>query len=83
MKQVSDYDLTHDMQGTYEGELHDLKEYVNTALVQLRASLRKVKDTSTIVRNSAGEIASGNAELSVRTEEQATSLEERRRRWSR
>ncbi len=76
MKQVSDYDLTQDMQGTYQGELQELKEYVNTALLQLRESLRKVKDTSAIVRQSAGEIASGNSELSVRTEEQASSLEE-------
>ncbi|MEY4640512.1 MAG: hypothetical protein RLZZ227_506 [Pseudomonadota bacterium] len=76
MKAVSHYDLTEDMHGSYEGELQELKDYVNTALAQLRESLRKVKDTSAIVRHSASEIASGNSELSTRTEEQASSLEE-------
>jgi len=76
MKQMANNDLTLDMKGNYEGELQTLKEYVNTALLQLRESLKNVKDTSTIVKHSALEIASGNAELSVRTEQQASSLEE-------
>jgi methyl-accepting chemotaxis protein len=76
MKEVSNYNLTQDMEGTYQGELQSLQMYVNTALLQLRESLRKVKDSSSIVRSSAGEIASGNSELSTRTEEQASSLEE-------
>lgn len=76
MREVADYNLTRDMEGTYKGELASLQMYVNTALGQLRESLRKVKDSSAIVRSSATEIASGNSELSVRTEEQASSLEE-------
>jgi methyl-accepting chemotaxis protein len=76
MRAVADYDLTLDMQGSYRGELQELKEYVNTALAQLRHSLGRVKETAAVVKTSAGEIASGNSELSVRTEEQASSLEE-------
>ncbi|HEY0963963.1 MAG TPA: methyl-accepting chemotaxis protein [Pseudomonadales bacterium] len=76
MKAVADYDLTREMQGSYHGELQALKDYVNTALAQLRESLGRVKETASVVKHSAGEIASGNSELSVRTEEQASSLEE-------
>jgi methyl-accepting chemotaxis protein len=76
MKEVSDYNLTLDMQGSYEGELQTLKDYVNTALLQLRESLAKVKDTAAIVKNGAQEIATGNSELSARTEDQASTLEE-------
>lgn len=76
MKAVADKNLTQDMQGTYQGELGELKDYVNTAIAQLRESMQKVQATATIVNSSVQEIAAGNAELSVRTEQQASSLEE-------
>jgi methyl-accepting chemotaxis protein len=76
MKDGAGNNLTVAMQGSYQGELHTLKEYVNTAVEQLHDSLLKVRDTAIVVKNSAQEIASGNSELSVRTEQQASSLEE-------
>ncbi|MES2604704.1 MAG: methyl-accepting chemotaxis protein [Pseudomonadota bacterium] len=76
MKEVSNNNLTREMRGAYQGELQDLKEYVNRALVQLRESLTKVRDTAEIVKTSAQEIAAGNSELSARTESQASTLEE-------
>lgn len=76
MKQVSQNNLQVRMEGNYQGELQELKEYVNTALSQLRASLSQVKDAANVVKTGVGEIEAGNVELSSRTEQQASSLEE-------
>lgn len=76
MKDVSQYNLQMRMEGSYQGELQDLKNYVNTALSQMREALRKVQDTAGVVKTGVGEIDSGNTELSSRTEQQASSLEE-------
>jgi methyl-accepting chemotaxis protein len=76
MKQVSQCNLQLQMEGSYQGELQEMKHYVNTALAQLREALRKVKDTAAVVKAGVGEIDSGNTELSARTEQQASSLEE-------
>ncbi len=76
MKQLSNNNLSEEMRGSYQGDLQELKLYVNQALVQLRESLGKVRDAAAVVKTSAQEIASGNSELSARTESQASTLEE-------
>lgn len=76
MKEVSQYNLQLQMEGVYQGDLRNLKNYVNTALSQMREALRKVKETASVVKTGVGEIDSGNTELSSRTEQQASSLEE-------
>lgn len=76
MRELADNNLTELMTGSYQGELQELKRYVNQAMEQLRESLGKVRDAAAIVKNSAQEISSGNSELSARTESQSSTLEE-------
>jgi methyl-accepting chemotaxis protein len=76
MKELANNNLTEAMTGSYQGDLQELKQYVNQALIQLRESLGKVRDAAAIVKTSAQEITAGNSELSARTESQASTLEE-------
>jgi len=69
-------DLTHQFsinRGDEFGEL--LKALIQTG-VNLRATVLDVQKNALSVRQATGEIASGNLDLSQRTEEQASSLEE-------
>ncbi len=69
-------DLTHDMDGEYEGVFAKLKSDVNTTVEQLTDVVFNIQEGSTSVAKVAEEIANGNAELSMRTEQQAAALEE-------
>ena len=55
------------------GQLAYAAEYVKT---KLRTAIGRVAESSEVLIKSAGEIVTGNADLSQRTEEQASSLEE-------
>ncbi len=69
-------DLTRDMNGEYEGVFAKLKSDVNTTVEQLTDVVFNIQEGSTSVARVAEEIANGNSELSMRTEQQAAALEE-------
>jgi methyl-accepting chemotaxis protein len=58
------------------GELLSLTQGVNTLIETMTSLVERIKDASDEVLVRAEEISSGNANLSHRTDEQATSLEE-------
>ncbi|ALL68937.1 Methyl-accepting chemotaxis protein I serine chemoreceptor protein [Paraburkholderia caribensis MBA4] len=59
-----------------KGELGQLLAAFKTMSGQLSSTVRGIRDSSESVTTAAGEIASGNLDLSARTEEQASSLEQ-------
>ncbi len=76
MRQVSDGDLTARVEDSREDELRDGFEAFNTMTDRLRDLVVQIQEGSTNILGAAGEISSGNADLSRRTEQQAASLEE-------
>ena len=69
-------DLTHMMQGTYEGGLEKIKSSINAALGNLTATIATVRDAVESVTTGSEEITKGNEDLSQRTSQQASALEE-------
>jgi methyl-accepting chemotaxis protein len=73
---LADGDLTQSMRNDYGGEFLALANAMNGSIDNLSNMVEEIRDASTNVFDSAREIASGNNELSHRTESQASSLEE-------
>jgi len=73
---LADGDLTQSMRNDYGGEFLALANAMNGSIENLSKMVDEIRDASTNVFDSAREIASGNNELSHRTESQASSLEE-------
>ncbi|MDE2389810.1 MAG: HAMP domain-containing protein, partial [Betaproteobacteria bacterium] len=69
-------DLTHKFSTNRNDEFGELLKALSQMGVNLRATVLDVQKNASSVRQSSGEIASGNLDLSQRTEEQASSLEE-------
>lgn len=69
-------DLTRIITNDYVGVFNDLKIGLNTTTNSLKDLMTEVRNTSETINAAAKEIASGNNDLSHRTEEQAASLEE-------
>ncbi len=69
-------DLTRKIDAPYEGAFNEIKLNANDAIDRLTEVVREIKDTAAIVSSGSDEIATGNTNLSQRTEEQAASLEE-------
>ena len=69
-------DLTRRAEGRFEGSLAEVTGALNQALDTLQEAMRGVAMVADEVGAGAGEIASGNADLSQRTERQAASLEQ-------
>ncbi|HVY06616.1 MAG TPA: methyl-accepting chemotaxis protein [Burkholderiales bacterium] len=69
-------DLTQSMQKEYQGLFRKLKEDANKTAAQLGEIVVRIKDSADTINIASREIASGNADLSQRTEEQASSLEQ-------
>lgn len=69
-------DLTHHLDGDYEGLFARLQSDANATVANLSDLVLQIRDMSGQVNIAAREIAAGNADLSSRTEEQASSLEE-------
>ena len=69
-------DLTKSMEREYQGLFGKLKEDANKTAVQLGEIIIRIKNSADTINVSSKEIASGNADLSQRTEEQASSLEQ-------
>ncbi len=73
---VAKGDLTHTMSGDFQGVFAQLKFDVNTTVGKLTEVVRNIQTSSGALDAVAGEITESNAEVSMRTEQQAASLEE-------
>ena len=73
---IGEGDLSQQIEGQFSGRLGELKESINTTQRALSGVVQQVRMASNSVSNGAGEIYSGNDRLSIRTSEQAASLEQ-------
>jgi methyl-accepting chemotaxis protein len=69
-------DLSRRMPVESEDEVGALAEAFNRFVSSLNSTMLKVRDSSALIANASAEIASGNFDLSARTEHQASNLEE-------
>lgn len=69
-------DLTHTMNGDFDGVFAKLKTDVNSTVEKLTEVVRNIQSGASSVNKVAAEIATSNAEVSMRTEQQAAVLEE-------
>ncbi|MAR91474.1 MAG: chemotaxis protein [Pseudomonadales bacterium] len=76
MQLISEGDLTQTIERDYQGEFGRLKDNVNNTVHRLVSIVGEINEASVAVEQGANEIAHGNADLSQRTEEQASSLEQ-------
>jgi methyl-accepting chemotaxis protein len=76
MQSLAEGDLTNTLNDKYEGELFTLSNAINTSMENLRNMVEEISSAATNVFDAAREIAQGNADLSARTETQASNLEE-------
>ncbi|CTP82629.1 chemotaxis protein [Xanthomonas translucens pv. arrhenatheri] len=73
---LSQGDLTARMDGDLHGVFARIRDDANATALQLETIVRQIQGASDSINSSAGEIATGNDDLSRRTEQQAASLEE-------
>ena len=73
---MSDADLTRRIEGDYEGAFGELKAYTNRTADALTRMIGEIAEAAQSVGTAAKEIAHGNADLSARTEQQASSLQQ-------
>lgn len=73
---VSDGDLTRQADEALPGDFGELARNANRTVHQLSGIVGQIRMGSQLINTAAGEIASGNMDLSQRTEQQAASLEE-------
>ncbi len=76
LESVAEGDLTEKITADYEGVFAQLKDDTNSTVERLREVVSQIKVSTEAIHIAAGEISDGNADLSRRTEEQASSLEE-------
>lgn len=69
-------DLTKTISNNYQGTFGQLKDNANTTVEKLKHIIHQIKDATDCINTGAKEIASGNNDLSRRTEQQAASLEQ-------
>ena len=69
-------DLTVTVQGNFSGDLKQLQEGINASVTQIRNLITDANNLSNSVASSAGLIADSNQDLSVRSKQQAASLED-------
>ena len=73
---LSQGDLTVRIHGDFEGVFARMRDDANATAEQLTEIVGRIKHSSVAINSAAGEIASGNSDLSRRTEQQAANLEE-------
>jgi methyl-accepting chemotaxis protein len=73
---ISRGDLTQKVEANYSGTFGKLKDDANATVESLINIIGQIKEATDYINTSAKEIASGNNDLSNRTEKQAASLEE-------
>ena len=69
-------DLTEKITDNYQGDFGKLKEDANLTVEKLAEIVTQIKESTESINVASREIASGNADLSHRTEVQASSLEQ-------
>jgi methyl-accepting chemotaxis protein len=69
-------DLTQRIDTSYEGTFEELRGAANATVEELQGIVSRLKESADTINVASSEIASGNADLSQRTEEQASSLQE-------
>lgn len=75
-EQIAEGDLTHDLQTGRGDEIGLLMQSMSTMNKNLKSIIHDVREGVECVARSSGEIASGNIDLSSRTEEQAAAVVE-------
>ncbi|MCX7094831.1 MAG: methyl-accepting chemotaxis protein [Methylobacter sp.] len=73
---LSRCDLTATISNDYEGTFGQLKDNANTTVATLKNIIYQIKDATDSINTGSAEIASGNNDLSQRTELQAASLQQ-------
>jgi methyl-accepting chemotaxis protein len=73
---LSHGDLSETITNDYQGTFGQLKDNANTTVAKLEDIINQIKDATDNINTGAREIASGNNDLSYRTERQAASLEQ-------
>ncbi|MCF3527277.1 HAMP domain-containing protein [Stenotrophomonas maltophilia] len=73
---IADGDLTARMHGDYQGVFARMRDDANATVAQLTQIVGQIQASASSITLAAGEIASGNSDLSRRTEQQAANLEE-------
>ena len=73
---LADTDLTHRIEGGYEGALGQLRDDTNEVAEKLSQIVLTLKQTSRSLKTATGEILSGANDLSERTTRQAATIEE-------
>ena len=76
LEALSQGDLTRTIANNYNGTFDELKNYSNNTVQSLTQMLQQIRAATDTINTAASEIAAGNADLSVRTEQQASNLEE-------
>ncbi|MDP2433413.1 MAG: methyl-accepting chemotaxis protein, partial [Pseudomonadota bacterium] len=76
LKALAAGDLTQRIDADYQGLIGQLKDDANGTAERLSEIVSQIREATDAINTAAREIASGNADLSGRTESQASSLEE-------
>lgn len=76
LQAISRGDLTVRMQGDFHGVFARMRDDCNATVDQLTQIVGRIQASASSINLAAGEIASGNTDLSRRTEQQAANLEE-------
>jgi methyl-accepting chemotaxis protein-1 (serine sensor receptor) len=76
LQAISRGDLTARMQGDFHGVFARMRDDCNATVDQLKQIVGRIQSSASSINLAAGEIASGNTDLSRRTEQQAANLEE-------
>ena len=73
---VATGDLTQQVAGSFAGTFRQLQEDTNATVSRLRDVVGQIQFATAAIHTAANEITKGNADLSRRTDEQASSLQE-------
>ena len=76
LQSIAAGDLTARMDGQFHGVFARMRDDANTTVTQLTQIVGQIQASASSITLAAGEIASGNNDLSRRTEQQAANLEE-------
>jgi methyl-accepting chemotaxis protein len=76
LRAIAQGDLTVRMHGDFHGVFARMRDDANATVQQLTGIVGRIQEASNTITLAAGEIASGNQDLSQRTEQQAANLEE-------
>lgn len=71
-----DADLTRRLEVGHNNEIGEIARHFNTFVAQLEVMIKNVRGSADALSTSCAEIAQGNNDLSMRTEQQASALQE-------